>query len=426
MNQYDLAYLLAAPFFLSNAYYKRWKYGKYKESLPGMFGANYPEKPLKPCEHRVWLHSVSVGESVAASAVYREISSRFSDWEFLATTGTETGQAHARKVMKGVQHFDYIPVDFSWQVRKFLEAYNPSLYLFFETEIWPNILLQNKVHKIPSFLVNGKLSEKSSRGYSYARPLLKKPLNSLKAILAQTDQDAERFESLCGKKTKIYVTGNVKFDGLPDPLRLEDRKSIRDEYQVKEDEILVVAGSTHPGEEKIILEAFNKAQKYVEKLRLLIAPRHPERFDEVDKYLREMKQPVVRLSRAEFTEDKPVLLLDQMGVLAKIFGAADIALVGGAWAPIGGHNLLEPAIHGVPVVHGPQMHAQKEIMRIMNNAKGSLEVDGHMLDEVFVKFAKSEEARKDLGSIGQKAALSNRGAAKRTVDYILKSLNIQF
>ncbi|CAN5404111.1 3-deoxy-D-manno-octulosonic acid transferase [soil metagenome] len=424
MNHWDATYLAAAPVFLSAAYYKRARHGKYRRSLPGMFGANLPSPPLPAHRERAWLHSVSVGESVAAGAVFKRLQSRFPEWQFLSTTATETGQDQAKRSLAGANNFDFAPVDLSWKVDAFLRAYNPSLYLFFETEIWPNTLTRCGALRMPVFLVNGKLSERSGRRYAKLRGLFQPPLSNVTAFLMQTEADAERMRSVAGPRATIHVTGNVKFDNLPTPLSAEEKRDLRAQWGVSDDAFLLLAGSTHPREEPLILAAFDELKKSHPAARLAIAPRHPERFTAVADEIAATGRPVWRASTGAAAEANgdAIILLDQMGVLARSFGAADVALVGGSWNPIGGHNLLEAAAHGIPVVHGPHMHAQKEIMRVMGSHAASVEASERKLPSVLVRLAADANLRADLGRRGQQAAVENRGAADRSVAIIANAL----
>ncbi len=420
MNGIDLAYLAASPAFLAPMVWKRWRHGKYRRSLPGMFGANLPEPPLAEGP-RVWLHSVSVGETIAAGAVFRVLREHRPEWDYLSTTTTETGQDQAKRSLSEAQYHDFAPIDFSWKVRRFLHAYRPSAYLFFETEIWPNILRECGRRRMPAFLVNGKLSERSARGYAKIGFALRGPLSNVRAFLMQTEPDAERLARVIGRERAILVTGNVKFDNLPAPLSGDERVAMRAQFGIAADELLLMAGSTHPGEEKAVYTAFAALRNGAAPgARLVIAPRHPERFDDVARELEKLGATVHRMSSGDAPRSgKPVVLLDKMGVLGRSFGAADIALVGGAWNPIGGHNLLEPAAHGVPVVHGPHMHAQREIMRIARAHDATIEADEASLADALGQLANSESRRAELGERGREAARQNAGAAHRSVDLIL-------
>ncbi|MCC6546845.1 3-deoxy-D-manno-octulosonic acid transferase [Candidatus Sumerlaeota bacterium] len=423
MNGYDLAYLAAAPFFLSAAFYKRWRHGKYKRSLPGMFGANLPKAPLPAMQHRVWMHSVSFGETIGAAAVYRSMQSRHPDWEYLSTTTTETGQDQARKSMAGANYHDFAPVDLSWKVGNFLNAYNPSAYLFFETEIWPNTLAEVGRRGTKTFLVNGDLSEKSARNYARLKGIFQPPLSNVTAFVMQTEEDADRLRGVIGRKPNIFVTGNVKFDNLPEAMTADEKHRLRESWGVAPEAFLVVAGSTHDTEEKLIYHAFAELRSLAPTARLVIAPRHPERFGQVLHELKGMGADAEALYRPELSaSDAEVLVLNSMGVLSKAFGAGDVALVGGSWKTIGGHNLLEPAAHGLPVLHGPHMHEQKEIMHIMRSGKASLEAGGHQLAATLIRLHQNPALRAELGRRAMSAANSNRGAAQRTIEIIERFL----
>lgn len=425
MNHFDAAYLAAAPFFLANAAWKRWRKGKYRRSLPGMFGANLPGTPLPEHCERVWMHSVSVGETIAAGAVFRVLKEKRPDWQVLSTTTTETGQDQAKRSLAAANHHDFAPIDFSWKVRRFLRQYRPSVYLLFETEIWPNVLLETGRAGIPVYLVNGKLSARSARRYEQLRRLLAGPLASVSHFLMQTEADAERMRRVVGPGARIDVTGNVKFDNLPAPLTAEERAAMRREFGIGEQELLFLAGSTHPGEEKLLLESLQHYQSQGgPPARLMIAPRHPERFAPVAEEIRRMGYAVRSLSsQGAAPSPGEILILNRMGVLGRSFGAADVALVGGAWNPIGGHNLLEPAVHGIPVVHGPHMHEQKEILRIVSERKATLTTGPERLAETLLELARNPDKRAEYGRRGADAARENAGAAHRAVDLILADLD---
>jgi 3-deoxy-D-manno-octulosonic-acid transferase len=426
MNAFDLAYLASLPIVAPGMAYKRLRHGKYRESLPAMLGRRLPNPPLPPAPtHRCRLHAVSVGETIAAGAVWRELRRRVPEWEYLVTTTTETGQAQAHTTLGGAQHFTYAPADFSWTVRRFHQAWRPTIYLFFETEIWPNMLLDCGARGIPTYLVNGKLSERSARGYARGASILRRPLAAVRRFYMQTPGDAERLERVLGNPARIEVAGNVKFDALPEPLSADERADLRRRWGIPPQTLVVLAGSTHPGEEELIWNAFRQARRDVPAMVLVLAPRHPERFAAVADDLRRWGARV----HATSTGDNPappgqtdVVLIDQMRVLARSYGAADLALVAGSWAPIGGHNLLEAAVHGIPVLRGPHMHAQPDIVRVLGPDDGAPEVAADRLGDEIVRLATHADARIRLGQAAARAAHSNRGAAARVVEGILADL----
>ncbi len=423
MNRWDLAYLAAAPVFLASAGVKRLRHGKYRRSLPGMFGRGLPRKPLPKVHERVWMHSVSVGETVAAAAVFRRLHERHPEWEFLSTTTTEPGHEQAKRSFAEAGHRAFAPVDLSWVVRRFHERWNPSVYIVFETELWPNTLLACRERGVPAFLANGKVSERSFRSYKRLGRLFRPVLDCFTAFLVQTDEAAERLRVLAGPEARIHVTGNVKLDGLPEPLTQEERAAIRAEWAVAPEQLVVLAGSTHRDEEALVYKAFRQAAGRLRSAGgpetvLVIAPRHPERFGEAAHQLTEAGAIVHRLSGGGAPPRGSVRLLDRMGVLGRSFGAADVAVLGGAWNPIGGHNLLEPANHGVPVIHGPHMHSQTEIMRIVRAHGATAEVPEEELADALYSLLYSREEREALGNRGREAARQNAGAAGRTVELI--------
>lgn len=425
MNRYDLAYCTIFPFFYANALVKRARHGKYRESLPAMLGKRLPAQPLPPARvHRCWMHTVSVGETIAAGAVFRELRRRDLGWEFFCTTTTETGQAQARQTMAEADAHTYVPADFSWLVRRFYEAYSPTLYLFFETELWPNLLLEGGRRSVPIFLVNGSLSARSAARYERHRGIFRRPLAQVRRFFMQTQQDAERLERVIGAgDDRIEVTGNVKFDALPEPLSREERDALRQRWGAGPDTVVVLAGSTHPGEEEIVREAFAQLRAAHGDSLLVVAPRHPERFDAVAEDFAHAGLAVHRTSRGANpapARDTGVVLLDEMRVLARSYGAAEVALVAGSWAPIGGHNLLEAAVHGIPVLRGPHMHAQQDIVRVLGPVDGAPEVPAERLGAELVRLASQPDERRRLGEAAARAANSNRGAARRVTDRLLE------
>lgn len=432
---FDLAYLAATPVLLPPLVYRRFALNKYRESLPGMLGKNL-EKARAGSEEKVsattaWLHAVSVGEVVAAGAVMKHLHERQPQWRFLASTVTETGQNKARQSLKHADEIFYYPLDFSWIVRRFFDHFQPNLYIIHETELWPNFLLEARKRDVPVFLANGKLSPRSARRYLRARRFFQKPLSAFSAFCMQTEGDAERLRNLGVPEHKIHVTGNCKFDAPGEPLSNNERAEWLARLGWSSETPVVVAGSTHPGEEEIVLKAFRTLRNRIPDARLLLAPRHPERFNAVGEILEAEHWSVWRVSRGDYAppQGQPggggpeVVLLDTIGQLARAYGLGQVALCAGSWANIGGHNLLEAAVHAVPVLRGPNMQNQPEIVRILGPAQGGLLVDADQLGQSLVELFEDEERRKDLGRRAADAVAQNRGAASRTVEIILQALS---
>ncbi|MGF1573045.1 MAG: 3-deoxy-D-manno-octulosonic acid transferase [Sumerlaeia bacterium] len=421
----NTVYTVAAPFVWNSMRKKARLRGYSTARMKGFFTRNLPtNSPGYNDVTRCWLHAVSVGESIAAGALFKELKKERRQWDYLVTTATETGQRQARESLRGADRFAFAPYDHSLCVNRFLNHYRPSLYCFFETEFWPNLLLQLQNRSTPVFLVNGKLSEKSAKNYRRYRAIFRPALHAAQHYYMQTQQDAERLESIIGKTTRITVSGNLKFDALPHSLLPQERAELRACWGINDSEILIIAGSTHPREEELLLQAWKQAKESVPNLRLALVPRHPERFSEVEALIQAQGELPQRTSALNNTPPgNAVLLGDEMGRLSTWFGASDLAVVGGAWNPIGGHNLLEPAIHGVPVIRGPHMHAQPDIVRVLTPQQGGLMIEEHELTQSFIKLAQNHEYRKQLGAAAQSAAQSCKGAANRVAKHILALTN---
>lgn len=437
---FDAFYAAAAPFLLPPLVYRRMVLKKYHQSLPGMLGRNLKAGGGEASAARAgmdtrttaWLHAVSVGEVVAAGAVLEHLAREKPAWRFLASTVTETGQKKAHQTLKAAAEIFYYPLDFSWIVRRFFDHYRPSVIIIHETELWPNFLLEARSRRIPIFLANGKLSPRSARRYKQGRFLFARPLSAFSAFCMQTEADAERLLSLGVPKAKIHVTGNCKFDNPGEPLTPEQRREGLARWGWKADTPVIVAGSTHPGEEEVVLTAFRTARQAHPRARLLLAPRHPERFNTVAELLEREQWRVWRASRGDYAaaegrtkgedEGPDVVLLDTIGQLARAYGLGQIALCAGSWVPIGGHNLLEAAVHAVPVLRGPYMQNQPDIVRILGPEQGGLEVTAERLGGLLGELLGNADRRTELGQRAARAVAGNRGAAARTVQTLLQHI----
>ena len=374
----------------------------------------------------IWMHAVSVGETNASVPLLRCLRERLPQARLLLSNVTLTGRGTAEKALSGVvdERF-YFPFDIPGVCGRFLDRTRPDIVVIVETEIWPNFLAECVQRDIPTVITNGRLSERSFRGYSKFRRLFASVLRTLSAISTQTRDDANRFVALGADPAIVTVGGNLKFD-VSHPARsalsihaiLEEERAAGTRW--------VVAGSTHEGEEAIILRAFMSARKAFPQIKLLLAPRHPERFDIVETMLRWESIPAARrtsIPEGQNRIEEPVLLLDTVGELSCAYATAGLAFVGGSLVPKGGHNILEPAWYGVPTVVGPHMKNSQEIADTFIEAGGLLQVTKEEeLEAVFTEFASSADKFEAVGRKGKELIGRFVGASDRNADTIMSAM----
>ena len=386
----------------------------------------FPVVPQPDGRPRIWVHAVSVGETLAASPLLRMLRERSPDALLFLSNVTLTGRETSGKVLAGVVDAAFFfPFDLPWICGRFLDRLRPEVVVIVETEIWPNFLAACAARGIPSVIVNGRLSERSFLGYRRLRWFFAPVLRTFRAIAAQSREDAERFIALGAPPEIVTVGGNLKFDVHPPTEKLTGLSSLL--AGERESGVLwVVAGSTHEGEEAPVVRAFLSARARNPALKLLLAPRHPERFGAVEELLHQEGVPVTRRTSVPDGArgvDAPVLLLDSMGELAGAYAEASLAFVGGSLVQKGGHNVLEPAWHGVPTVVGPHMDNFREIANAFLSAGALLQVSGEgELSERFVRFAGDPSAFADTGRRARKLLESFRGASERNAAAVFGAL----
>nr|WP_285764672.1 lipid IV(A) 3-deoxy-D-manno-octulosonic acid transferase [Microbulbifer sp. NKW57] len=369
----------------------------------------------------VWLHSVSVGETLAAVPLIRALRSRNPDWQWLVTTTTPTGSERVRDAFReqlgrNMLHY-YAPYDLPECLRRFTTQLRPDLLVVMETELWPNLLRHCDRRQVPALLANARLSEKSARGYARIGGITREMLQSLDRVVAQYQDDGDRFIRLGLPPERLSISGNIKFDlEIPAGLRSE-ALALADRWRGGSKRPLVLAASTHAGEEEQVLDAFAKVLEERENALLILVPRHPERFGPVAELCRKRGYDVCR--RSEGIPPKPeqqVLLGDTMGELLKFFGASDIAFVGGSLVPVGGHNMIEPAAWGVPVICGNHLHNFARVSEMMQR-DGAMAVveDADALAEKILWLLSDDNLRQKVGRRALEVAEANRGALQRLI-----------
>jgi 3-deoxy-D-manno-octulosonic-acid transferase len=361
-----------------------------------------------------------VGEVIAAAPLVKALRDRFPDMPLLVSTVTETGQATAHEKMAADAYL-YFPLDYPWVVRRVIEAVQPRLFLMVETEIWPNFLRYLHRRGVPAMLVNGRISPRSFRGYRRLRPFMRQVLGSLASLSMQTNVDAERIIAMGADPARVQVTGNIKYDLALTPLNQAEGEALRAELGIGEAPVFM-AGSTHRGEEEIVLQAYLRARAQVPTLRLLLAPRHLDRLDEIEALLRRHQLTVHRHSHGRVPSqgpEAPVLLLDTLGELEKLYAVGTVVFVGGSFVPTGGHNVLEPAAHRKAILFGPHMHNFHQIAAALLEAGGAQQVQKPetLCDTVSV-LLQHPERRQALGDAAYRVLRQNQGAIGRNVHLI--------
>jgi len=417
------ALLLAAPVWIPWVLFS----GKRRRNFLDRLGIRRGRIPSPTGKQRIWIHAVSVGETLSAVPLVLELRKRLPDTEILLSTVTLTGQEVARKALgEATDGIFYFPFDLPGVCARFLDRIRPGLLAILETEIWPNLIAECAKRRIPVVLLNGRVSERSLRGYARFRSWISGVLACLDRIAVQTEEDAGRVRALGADPSRIRVTGNMKFDvSVP---KTEGSKFFDRLHGVKtRGDSWFVAGSTHEGEEESVLQALGGARAVNGSIRLLLAPRHPERFPAVEELCRKSGWEVARrtgISPGEDLPETPVILLDTVGELTGAYSAADIAFVGGSLAPKGGHNILEPALFGIPTIVGPHMENFREISEIFTRGEAVISVkNGERLAAALAEWAADPAPFRSTGERAKRLLDDFRGATERNVEIVVSALS---
>lgn len=371
----------------------------------------------------IWVHAVSVGEVQAAAALVRKLAERYPDTSIVVTTVTPTGAERARASLGERVGVRFIPYDLPGSVRRFFDRVRPKIAIILETELWPNLYHECGRRGVPLVLASARISPRSVGRYRLLASLFRETLSHGIVIAAQSEGDAERFRSIGAAPERTHVTGNIKFDfSLPRDVR-EKGAALRQAYA--QERPVWIAGSTHAGEEDIVLEAHRIVRRTVGDAMLVLVPRHPNRFTEVAGWLQKRRVSFVTRSSARAAgRDVEVLLVDTLGELVQFYATADVAFVGGSLVPIGGHNLLEPAALGLPVLTGPNTFNAEEIARLLLEEGAARQVrDAAELGARVVELLSQPAERARIGAIGRASVENNRGSLDRLltlVDPLLK------
>ncbi|HXV40536.1 MAG TPA: lipid IV(A) 3-deoxy-D-manno-octulosonic acid transferase [Steroidobacteraceae bacterium] len=403
-----LIYLLAAPVALAMHFWRGLRDPSYRERIGERFGFG-PAIPGRP----IWIHAVSVGEVQAAEPLVRRLLARRPGQSLVLTTVTPTGAARARQLYRDRVHLCYVPFDLPGAVRRFFDRVQPRLAMILETELWPNLYAECGRRQVPLVLASARLSPRSVGRYRRLVPLFREVLSHGIVIGAQSEADAGRFRSIGAAPERTHVTGNIKFDFAP-PAEVEARGLGWRRHNAAHRPVWV-AGSTHEGEEERVLDAHRRVLARFPDALLILVPRHPQRFDAVRELLAKRGEAFLSRSSGEpVTTTVSILLGDTMGELMMFYAAADVAFVAGSLVPIGGHNLLEPASLGRPVLTGPHNFNSQEIADLFIEAGAARVVAGSdELADGVAKLLDSAPRRISMGEAGRAVLDANRGAIDR-------------
>ena len=422
----SLGLFVLIPHFLFQAL----AHGKYIAGLRQRLGALPAPATRKPV---IWLHCVSVGETQAARPLAQRLKQQFPHHALVVSTITLTGQNLARDVFREqAASVFYFPFDWRWSVRRALKAINPAVVLIMETELWPNFLRECRKREIPVALVNGRISRQSYRRYRLINFFLRRVLSSLSLAVMQSEKDAERLKSLGMRSDKLFTAGNLKFDAQLSGELTGKTEAIRNRFGLGAQTPLILAASTHAPEEEILLASI-KQLKEKQPVRLMLAPRHPERFNEVAATIEKSGLTWTRRTNQPEPSDAnaDVILLDTIGELPATYTLANLVFVGGSIVDKGGHNVLEPAASGVAVVTGAHTDNFHAIVELMHEAGAIVQLPplegaaaADEIAHVFAKLLASPVEREELGRRAKQLVTENQGAAERTLQLIAPLLSV--
>lgn len=415
---YTLLFTLALPVIL----FRLWWRGRQLPAYRRRWGERFALFPTPPASDKpfIWVHTVSVGEFIAAKPMLDRLLAS-GRWRLAVTTTTPTGSERVKAAYGNSVFHVYAPYDISFLVNRFLKKLRPSLAIMLETELWPNILHCCHRRKIPTLLANGRLSEKSAAGYRRVPALSRPMMTHLSMAAIQNTEDAGRFMALGLAEEKARITGSIKFDiRIDDTLKaraIRLKESLSNHYQCS----VWIAASTHKSEDEIVLDAFAQARTTNDKLRLILVPRHPDRFDSVyqlclERGFHTLRRSLVgdHIGAAPFD----ILLGDTMGEMMLLYGSSDLAFVGGSLVANGGHNMIEPAVWALPIIMGPSQFNFAEISRLLLDAHGmKTVVSARQISDAVNALLNTEQGTR-MGAAAAAVAHANQGALDRLLALI--------
>ena len=412
---YTAIYYLVLPLIVLRLLYRGFKAPRYWQRIGERFGFITPPE-RGPC---LWVHAVSVGETIAAVPVIRHLLEHYPQYQIVVTTMTPTGSEQVKTIFGDDVYHVYAPYDEPTSIRRFLKSVQPKLLIIMETELWPNLIHYSHERGAPVVLANARLSARSAKGYQRVRGLARPMLNQLAKVAAQHQADADRFQSLGMPFERLQVTGSIKLDITIDKQIVADSQSLKSEYSQQGQRFVWIAASTHEGEDEKLLAAHQQLRAQHADALLILVPRHPERFNRVAQQSSVLFNTVRRSQHAAVDLSTEVVVGDTMGELLLLYGCADVAFVGGSLVAHGGHNMLEPAAWGLPVLTGKHNFNFEKIAEALAGVGGLQTVaDTSELAKLLVVLASQPAQRSAMGQAALSYIETNRGALKQLLNVV--------
>ncbi|PCJ31442.1 MAG: 3-deoxy-D-manno-octulosonic acid transferase [Gammaproteobacteria bacterium] len=417
---YTLILTLALPLLILKLIWRGFRAPAYWRRWPERFGASPSLKSDKPL---IWIHAVSVGEVEACRPLVSALKQEYPNHKILITTMTPTGSARVKLLFADSVAHCYLPYDLPFAIKRFLNQVKPAFGILMETEIWPNVISLCKQRNISLVLANARMSVRSATSYSRVPKFIKSILNNFDLIAAQTTEDKQRFLQLGATSRKVHIIGNLKYEVNLAVSIKEKASAMRDMWDSNRP--VLVAASTHEGEEEMVLNAARQIRSQCPNLLLIIVPRHPERFDRVAALAQKSGCKTLRRSEQRpCASDVQILIVDTMGDLPLFYAACDVAFVGGSLVPHGGHNLLEPAALGRAIVTGPHFFNFNAITKQFLSANAALQVNNtEELADTVIRLLTTPQQRAQMGETSLRLIANSQGASTRLVNLIKYHVN---
>ena len=419
---YDLLGLFFLIFASPYYFYRMMRVKKYRAGFRERFG-RLDESKLTVLQGRkvCWIHAVSVGEVGTVDSLVKRLKQENPERAIVLSTVTDTGQQQARAI-KEADVVLYLPLDLGPIVKKVLRRIRPEVFVIVETELWPRLLSVLKHQGVRILLINGRISDRSYHRYLWTQFLWHKVLGWIDRIAMQSQVDAERIIQMGADSGKVVVTGNMKFDRFPEALSSDEIADLRNRFGLREENRLWIAGSTHPGEEEIILKIYSNLRSRFSYLRLLLAPRHPERKTEVEQLIRQKGFSFLSYRSGEAAPPgaEPVIHLDTTGYLLRLYSLSDYVFIGKSLQGRGGQNPLEPAVFSKPVVFGPHMENFREAAGVLLENQAAIQVqDEAELEKILRHWLENPDVCRQLGHSARQVLEKHRGATDKNLELIL-------